>query len=116
MYDSAEIFGALKACGGKVYLAAERLGCSPNTIKNHMAKVPEMAQYVEDMRDKLVDVAELKFQQAIQNGEHWAIAMALKTLGKGRGYVERQEISAAADVKLYDVDHTPEDLYPGDEG
>ena len=100
-YDSAEIMGALKACGGKVYLAAERLGCAPQTIKNHMAKNPEMKAYVEDQRTKLVDVAELKFQQAIQNGEHWAIAMALKTLGKDRGYVERQEIQNSGELKLY---------------
>lgn len=110
MYDSAEIMGALKACGGKVYLAADRLGCAPQTIKNHMAKNPEMAQYVEDMRTKMVDMAELKFQQAIKNGEHWAIAMALKTLGKDRGYVERQEVIAQNEVKLYDTEHTPDDL------
>ena len=109
-YDSAEIFGALKACGGKVYLAAERLGCAPKTIKNHMAKNPEMAEYVEDQRTKVVDIAELKFQQAIQAGEHWAIAMALKTLGKDRGYVERQEIETSGEMKMYDSRAPVEDV------
>lgn len=110
MYDSAEILGALKACGGKVYLAAERLGCSPNTIKNHAAKNKEIEDYILDQRTKVVDIAELKFQQAIQNGEHWAIAMALKTLGKDRGYVERQEIANSGELKLYAKEANTEDV------
>ena len=109
-YDSAEIFGALKACGGKVYLAAERLGCAPKTIKNHMSKNPEMKAYVEDQRTKVVDIAELKFQQAIQAGEHWAIAMALKTLGKDRGYVERTEVQNSGELKLYGQEAPVEDV------
>ena len=110
MYSDDELMGALKACGGKVYLAAERLGCSPNTIKNYMKKNQEMADYVEDCRTKVVDIAELKFQQAIQNGEHWAIAMALKTLGKDRGYVERQELSHAGSLKMYGVEAPIDDV------
>jgi hypothetical protein len=35
---------------------------------------------------------------AILNGEPWAIALALKTLGKSRGYVERAELAGAADA------------------
>ena len=29
------------------------------------------------------------------NGEPWAVAMVLKTIGKHRGYVERQEVTGA---------------------
>ena len=29
------------------------------------------------------------------NGEPWAIQMTLKTIGKSRGYVERQEVTGA---------------------
>jgi len=90
-YDPAEIFGALKACRGKVYVAAERLGCDPETIKRHMKKKPEMAQYVADCRAAMVDKAEMALETCILNREHWAVALALKTLGKERGYVERTE-------------------------
>jgi len=39
----------------------------------------------------LLDATEEKLVAAIDNGEPWAIALVLKTLGKERGYVERQE-------------------------
>lgn len=109
-YDTAEIWGALKACGGRVYIAAEKLGCSPLTIKNHMKKNPDMAQYVQDQRTKLVDIAEEKFREAIENGEHWAIALALRTLGKDRGFVERHEVMAQNEVKLYTNETNPDEL------
>jgi hypothetical protein len=34
------------------------------------------------------------------NGEPWAVAMVLKTIGKSRGYVERQEVTGADGGKV----------------
>ena len=86
---------AIKKNGGAVYLAARELGCAPNTIYNRMKKTPALKQAVEDARGEVVDYAEQKLRLAILNGEPWAIAMALKTIGKHRGYVERQEVTGA---------------------
>ena len=86
---------AIKKNGGAVYLAARELGCAPNTIYNRMEKSPALKQAVEDARGEVVDYAEQKLRLAILNGEPWAIAMALKTIGKHRGYVERQEVTGA---------------------
>jgi len=46
-------------------------------------------------RAALVDLAEMGFKSAILNKEPWALAFALKTLGKHLGYVERQEVTGA---------------------
>ncbi len=86
---------AVKKNGGAVYLAARELGCAPNTIYNRMERVPSIKQAVEDARGEVVDYAEQKLRLAILNGEPWAIAMTLKTIGKSRGYVERQEVTGA---------------------
>ena len=86
---------AVKKNGGAVYLAARELGCAPNTIYNRMERVPSIKQAVEDARGEVVDYAEQKLRLAILNGEPWAIAMTLKTIGKHRGYVERQEVTGA---------------------
>ena len=43
----------------------------------------------------MVDTAELKLWHSIQNGEAWGIAFCLKTIGKDRGYIERQEVTGA---------------------
>ena len=117
-YDSAEIFGALKACRGKVYVAAERLGCAPQTIKAHMAKNPEMAQYVKDCRASMVDKAEVALETCILNREHWAVALALKTLGKDRGYIERteQQVDMRAQISGWDIVVEEEDAETEEEG
>ena len=86
---------AIKKNGGAVYLAARELGCAPNTIYNRMEKVPAMKQAVDDARGEVVDYAEQKLRLAVLNGEPWAIGMTLKTIGKSRGYVERQEVTGA---------------------
>ena len=74
-----------------IYLAASALGCSPRTVYRHAAKNPKVQDVIDSYRGKLVDKAELKLEQAVMNGEPWALTLTLKTLGKQRGYVERQE-------------------------
>ena len=52
-------------------------------------------QVIDDSRDELVDIAELALRSSVTSQEPWAVALVLKTLGKNRGYVERQEVTGA---------------------
>jgi hypothetical protein len=70
------------------YLAAKRLGCDPNTIMAYCRRYPTVEQAKHDARGELLDVAEVKLWQAVQEGEHWAITFALRTVGRERGYGE----------------------------
>ena len=78
-----------------IYLAALNLGCSPMTIYRRAAKINKVQQTIDDYRGLFIDKAELKLENAVMNGEPWALSLALKTLGKSRGYVERQEVTGA---------------------
>jgi hypothetical protein len=49
-------------------------------------------------------MAEAKLMQAVDKGEQWAITMILRTLGRERGYVERQEVSNVTTVRLQIVE------------
>ena len=60
-----------------------------------MERHPAIAQVVADERALIVDAAELKLHEAVQRGEPWAVCFTLKCLGTDRGYVERQEWTAA---------------------
>lgn len=90
-FTQAEMIDALKATRGTVSLAADRLGCDPDTVYRYMKRYPKVKAVVTQYRKRRVDMAELKLDAAINNGEPWAIALVLKTLGKKRGYVERVE-------------------------
>jgi len=94
-YTNSQIVNAIKTTNGMVYLAARQLGCNPQTIYNRMAKSETIRQAVDDSRGELIDISEQKLRIAVLNGEPWAVAMVLKTIGKHRGYVERQEVTGA---------------------
>jgi|GEM_PF-1396213 len=90
-YTAKQMIDALKETRGMIFLAAQRLGCSHYTIRNYAKRYPSVKAACEAERGRMVDLAELKLMQSIQNGEPWGIAFALKTIGKDRGYVERHE-------------------------
>jgi hypothetical protein len=85
------VIAALRETKGMVYLAAKRLGCDPDTVKNYCKRYPTVQAAKDAERGEMVDTAELKLWASIQNGEAWGISLALKTIGKDRGYVERTE-------------------------
>ena len=83
-----EMAEAIKACGGKLTLAAERLRCAFSTVYNRVNKVPKLQRVVEREREAFIDLAEMKLKQAVIGGEPWAIKLLLKCQGKKRGWVE----------------------------
>jgi len=92
-YRTEDIIKALEETHGMIYLAANALGCSPHTIYRRAEKNKKVQEVIDVQRGKLIDKAELKLEQAVMNGEPWAVTLTLKSLGKNRGYVERQEVT-----------------------
>ena len=90
-YTKEQIIEALRANKGMVTLAADSLKCNSQTIYNWIKRSPDVAAVVNAERERVIDVAEIALMGAIQRKEGWAIAFALKTIGKKRGYVERTE-------------------------
>jgi hypothetical protein len=100
MYTDEQIIRALKEAQGMVGPAARIVGCDPTTIYDRIKKVPAVAQVKHDAREMLLDTAELAMLRAIQGGEAWAVCFALKTIGKHRGYVERQEVTTPDGITI----------------
>lgn len=85
------VASALRSTHGCVHAAAAALECSPRTVHRYVKRHQAVRQALDEARELRLDLAELKLDQAIKAGEPWAVCFLLKTLGKGRGYVERQE-------------------------
>jgi hypothetical protein len=90
-YTPEQLISALQHTKGRVYRAAAVLRCSPQTVRNYMARYPEVQAAVDQARGLRVDAAEDQLDRAVGLGEPWAIVLTLKTLGKDRGYSERTE-------------------------
>jgi hypothetical protein len=99
-----EIIGSLKKCRGLYYLVAHHLGVSKGALSYRIANDPELEAVAKDERGRMLDVAETKLMEAVEEGQQWAIQMILKTLGRDRGYVERQEIASVSQVRLQVVE------------
>lgn len=92
-YTDDEMCKALTSFNGMVYLAAKHLGCAPSAIYRRMEKSARVREVVDNSRGELLDVAETALKAAVTAKEGWAVCFTLKTIGKDRGYVERQEFS-----------------------
>lgn len=106
-YTVPQVIEAINFTKGMVYLAAQRLGCSHQAVYNYAKRHPTIQACIDSNRGKLLDTAELKLLDAILKGESWAVQFALRTIGRNRGYVERQELSAPGggpmEIKLTEV-------------
>jgi len=88
-----EVIEALKKHQGLAALAADSLGVTAQTIYNYRDKYPSVAEAIFHLREKRHDVVEGKLWGRINNDDTTAIIFYLKTQAKGRGYVERQELT-----------------------
>lgn len=94
-YTATEVENALRNTKGMVSVAARSLGMTRQALYNRIHKSTALQELIADEREAMTDTAELALHRAIVGGEAWAICFYLKTMGKSRGYVERQEITGA---------------------
>lgn len=87
-----KLIAALKAAMGNISAASRALGMTRSYISHLVNADPELLQVAHDARETMVDNAESALGRAVLAGEAWAVCFTLKTQGKGRGYIERQEI------------------------
>ena len=83
---------ALEKSLGVVTLAAKEVGIDRTMHYRWMNEDSEYRKAVDDIADVALDFAESMLHKQIQDKDTTATIFFLKTKGKKRGYVERQEI------------------------
>ena len=94
-YTANQMIEALREKHGNLSAAARFLGCSRNTISRYIDLYPTVKAVADEERETLIDFAENQLFKQVQDGNITAIIFTLKTIGKLRGYVERQEVTGA---------------------
>lgn len=94
-----DILDTLERNQGLVALTAQSLKVSLQTIYNYRNKYPTIAKKIEELRERRTDRVELQLYDKINEGDIAAIIFYLKTQGKKRGYIERQEYVGAPDAE-----------------
>jgi hypothetical protein len=89
------IIEALEKHLGIVTTACRTVGVGRTTFYGWLNDDKEFAKQVEDIQNIALDFAESQLHKQIGDGNTSATIFYLKTKGKGRGFVERQEITGA---------------------
>ena len=95
MDTKKEMLAALERSLGIVSTACTAAGVARSTHYNWMKSDNDYADAVRLINERTLDFAESHLHKLIQSGNPAATIFFLKTKGKGRGYVERQEIEVA---------------------
>lgn len=91
MKDKEKFLEVFAAKLGNVSNACEAASVSRKTFYNWKNDDEEFAQNVNEIEEGLIDFAESKLFENIKGNKTNEILFYLKTKGKSRGYVERQE-------------------------
>jgi len=88
---------ALEQSLGVVTTACKIVGISRETHYRWLKEDDEYKEKVEGLIDVALDFAESQLHKQIRDGNSTATIFFLKTKGKNRGYIERQEIHNTGD-------------------
>jgi hypothetical protein len=94
---------ALEKSLGVVTSACKTVGIARQTHYEWYKEDPAYKQAVDELADVAIDFAESQLHKQIKEGNSTATIFYLKTKGKKRGYVERQEVQTLGD-NLFEVE------------
>ena len=92
------LLDALEKSLGVVTTACKKVGIGRTTYYDWYNTDPEFKKKVDDLQNVALDFAESQLHRQIAENSTSATIFYLKTKGKKRGYVERQEITGANGV------------------
>lgn len=87
------IIEAIKDSGGIMSTIARRLDVTWHTADSWVKQYDETKQALQDERETILDLAESTLFRNIKDGNSQDAKWLLSTMGKNRGYSERQEIT-----------------------
>lgn len=91
-HNKKALLTALEKALGVVTIACKDVGVGRTTFYNYYNADTEFKKAVDDVENIALDFAESQLHKQIKEGNTTATIFFLKTKGRKRGYIERQEI------------------------
>lgn len=88
------VLKVFKSKVGNISATCDALGIDRSTFYNWRRKYPELDEMLKGQEESMIDFAETRLMEKINDGDLTAIIFFLKTKGKKRGYIEGREIDA----------------------
>ncbi len=103
-HNKKALIDALEKSLGVVTSACKSVGLNRSTYYDYYNSDPEFKKSVDELSNIALDFAESNLHKQIKDGNTSATIFYLKTKGKRRGYVERQEITGIEGTRLFEVE------------
>lgn len=101
---------ALEKSLGVVTSACKTVGVDRTTFYKYVNEDADFKRAVDDVENIALDFAESQLHKQIQNGEVSSTIFFLKTKGKKRGYVEKQEVEHSGSMMFDILLPTPDEV------
>lgn len=100
-YTEEEVYKVLEAVEGNVAAAARELETKRGKLKEFIDSKPALVALLTDLREEIVDIAEGNIFRAVKDKADLGMSMqVVSTLGKNRGWTNRQELTGKDDKDL----------------
>lgn len=93
----------IERTGGNISAIARTFGVTRSSVYDYINRRTSLQALLKDERETLLDEAECSLREAVKRREPWAVCFTLKTIGKDRGYVEKQEIEHSGEAAIVRV-------------
>lgn len=91
-YSMNTVLEAIEGSGGVMLGISKRLGCNWDTARRYVNKWETTRKAFDAEKQKILDLAESTVYKAIKDGDVQSAKWVLATLGRDRGFSERQEL------------------------
>ena len=98
---------ALEQSLGIVTTACKIVGCNRSTFYKYYNNDKNFRASVDELQNMTLDFVESQLHKQIKDGNTTATIFYLKTKGKKRGFVERQEIQMDGGIESKIIEWTP---------
>ena len=88
----ASVAAELVQTTGNLAAIARKHHLTRQAVSEYIEAHKELQPIWHEQREIRLDIAEDALLAAVKRGEGWAVCFLLKTLGKGRGYIERTQV------------------------
>ena len=92
-----QIDDGMRATGGFLTYTAKQLGVSYNAIYARIKRSPQLQRTQQEIQESYLDMSEHSLIKKIKAEDLGAICFFLKCKGKGRGYIEKQQLEHSQD-------------------
>lgn len=95
---------AIKEKAGLITFIASGLNVTRDAVYKAIERY-KLEGKLDEARDSTLDLAESQLFNALRDGDKQSVQFYLKTIGRKRGYVEKQEVEHMGDILIELEDH-----------